>query len=124
MSATASIQSEQAVIYVGAASVSLVIGRPDESGQFNCEVESLDRPLPVARDIFRTRSISRAAPSIRRRPSCAITSRAIARVRHALEAIRLFTYNILSEASNHEIFLNRLQVTQRLSLPASSTTAT
>ena len=52
---------EHAVIYVGAASVSLVIGLKDDKGQFS-RIESLDRPLPVARDVFRARSISRRLP--------------------------------------------------------------
>lgn len=99
---------ERAVIYVGAASVSLVIGRQEESGQFT-RVESLDRPLPVARDIFRTRSITRST-----------VDQAAAILRDYLQTmreygipstqLRLFTSNILAEATNHEIFLNRLQV--------------
>ena len=55
MSATSTPSSEQAVIYVGAASLSMVIGSTQENGGFR-EVEHLDRPLPMARDIFRTTS--------------------------------------------------------------------
>ncbi|MFN0080142.1 MAG: hypothetical protein ACKVY0_27065 [Prosthecobacter sp.] len=99
---------EHAVIYVGAASVSLVIGRKDASGQF-IRIESLDKPLPVARDTFRSGSITRST-----------VDQAAAILRDYLQTmreygippsqLRLFTSNILAEASNHEIFLNRLQV--------------
>lgn len=99
---------EHAVIYVGAASVSLVIGRREDEGQFRF-VEGLDRPLPVARDIFRARSISRAtvdqAASILRDYQQTMSEYGI-----PASQLRLFTSNILAEASNHEIFLNRLQV--------------
>lgn len=99
---------EHAVIYVGAASVSLVIGRKDESGQF-LRVESLDRPLPLARDIFRTNSITRStvdqAASILRDYLQSMREYGI-----PSSQLRLFTTNILAEATNHEIFLNRLQV--------------
>ena len=57
--AAAAPPPEHAVIYVGAASVSLVIGRKDASGQF-IRIESLDKPLPVARDTFRSGSITRS----------------------------------------------------------------
>ena len=108
LQAAAATPPEHAVIYVGAASVSLVIGRQDEKGQFN-RVESLDRPLPVARDIFRSRSISRATVD----QAAAILRDYLQTMREygiPSSQLRLFTSNILSEASNHEIFLNRLQV--------------
>ncbi|MBX7207876.1 MAG: HD domain-containing protein [Verrucomicrobiaceae bacterium] len=101
--------SEVAVIYVSAASVSLLIGNRgvDEP------LEHLDRPLPLARDIFRGGSISR--PTM---------EQAAMIMRDYLQAIRefglpaanvrLYTTNILAEASNNEIFLNRLQVTTGL----------
>ncbi len=107
-SAPATPPPEHAVIYVGAASISLVIGRKDENGQFT-RIESLDKPLPVARDIFRSGSITRST-----------VDQAAAILRDYLKAmleysipttqLRLFTTNILAEAGNHEIFLNRLQV--------------
>ncbi len=99
---------EHAVIYVGAASVALVIGRKDDSGQFQ-HVEGLDRPLPVARDIFRSRSISRATMD----QAAAILQDFLQTMREygiPPSHLRIFTSNILAEAANHEIFLNRLQV--------------
>jgi exopolyphosphatase / guanosine-5'-triphosphate,3'-diphosphate pyrophosphatase len=99
---------EHAVIYVGAASVTLVIGRKDEQGQFS-RIESLDRPLPVARDIFRARSITRGTVD----QAAAILRDYLQTMREygiPSSQLRLFTSNILAEAANHEIFLNRLQV--------------
>lgn len=99
---------EHAVIYVGAASLSLVIGRKDDKGQF-IRIESLDRPLPVARDIFRARSISRNTVD----QAAAILRNFLLTMREygiPSSQLRLFTSNILAEAVNHEIFLNRLQV--------------
>jgi exopolyphosphatase/guanosine-5'-triphosphate,3'-diphosphate pyrophosphatase len=99
---------EHAVIYVGAASVTLVIGRKDEQGQFS-GIESLDRPLPVARDIFRARSITRGTVD----QAAAILRDYLQTMREygiPSSQLRLFTSNILAEAANHEIFLNRLQV--------------
>lgn len=110
--APAQPSSEQAVIYVGAASLSMVIGTTPEGGSFQ-EVEHLDRPLPVARDIFRTGTVTRSTME----QAAAILRDYLQTTKEynmAPEAIRLYNTNILSEASNHEIFLNRLQVTTGL----------
>lgn len=100
---------EHAVIYVGAASVAMLIGVRNEDGAALRPIEHLDRPLPLARDIFRGGSITRGT-----------VEQAVAILRDYLQAtreygipatqVRLFTTNILAEASNHEIFLNRLQI--------------
>lgn len=112
MSQKSHSSSEQAVIYVGAASLSMVIGSQEEGKSFR-EIEHLDRPLPLARDIFRTGTVTRGtmeqAASILR--DFQQTAREYSLPK---EAIRLYNTNILSEASNHEIFLNRLQVTTGL----------
>ncbi len=105
--------AEQAVIYVGAASLSMVIGTKNAAKGFH-EVEHLDRPLPVARDIFRTGTVTRNTME----QAAGILRDFLRTAREyslPLEAIRLYTTNILSEAANHEIFLNRLQVTTGLS---------
>lgn len=104
--------SEQAVIYVGAASLSMVIGSRVSGAAFK-EVEHLDRPLPLARDIFRTGTVTRSTIE----QAAAILKDYLQTTREysiPLESIRLYNTNILSEATNHEIFLNRLQVTTRL----------
>ncbi|MDZ4287350.1 MAG: HD domain-containing protein [Prosthecobacter sp.] len=105
--------TEQAVIYVGAASLSLVIGCQEEGKPFRV-LEHLDKPLPIARDIFRTGTITRGTVE----QAATILRDYLQTTREhglGLDAIRLHTTNILAEASNHEIFLNRLQVTTGLS---------
>ena len=91
----------------------MVIGTQNTAKGFH-EVEHLDRPLPMARDIFRagtvTRSTMEQATGILR--DYLRTTREYSL---PLESIRLYTTNILSEAANHEIFLNRLQVATGLS---------
>lgn len=104
--------AEHAVIYVGAASLSMVIGSTTETGTFR-QVEHLDMPLPIARDIFRTGIVTRSTME----QAAAILRDYLQTTREydmPLEAIRLHNTNILSEATNHEIFLNRLQVTTGL----------
>jgi len=111
-SATTHTPAEQAVIYVGAASLSIIIGSPGDRSGFHI-LEHLDRPLPIARDIFRTGTITRGTMQ----QAADILRDFLQSAREysvPLEAIRLHTTNILAEAANHEIFLNRLQVTTGL----------
>lgn len=86
---------EEAVIYVGATSVSLLIGVRGKGDVFEA-VDYLDRPLPVARDIFRTGSITRGtkeqATLILRDYLTTTQEYGI-----PLERVRLFNTNILSE---------------------------
>lgn len=112
MSDLPSNPAEQAVIYVGAASLSMVIGSQNAGKGFH-EVEHLDRPLPVARDIFRTGTVTRSTME----QAAGILRDFLRTTREyslPLDSIRLYNTNILSEATNHEIFLNRLQVTTGL----------
>jgi exopolyphosphatase/guanosine-5'-triphosphate,3'-diphosphate pyrophosphatase len=104
--------AEHAIIYVGAASLSLIIGTRNESGTFSL-LEHLDKPLPMARDIFRTGTITRATVE----QAAGILKDYLLTVREyglPLANVRLYNTNILSEAANHEIFLNRLQVSTGL----------
>lgn len=107
-----STSSEHAVLYVGAASVSLIIGSRSKSGGFTL-LEHLDRPLPLARDIFRAGAISRStveqAAGILKDYQLSLREYGV-----PPSQIRLHNTNILAEAANHEIFLNRLQVTSGL----------
>lgn len=100
---------ETALIYMGAASISLIIGDRAADGTIT-PLEHLDKPLPAARDIFRTGTVSRStmeqAASILRDFMQSIREYEIPAAR-----VRLYTTNILSEATNPEVFLNRLQVT-------------
>jgi len=108
-SSASPVTEEEAVIYVSAASVSAVIGdrrAPDA-------MEYLDRPLSLARDIFRGGSISRSTME----QAALIMGDFLQATKEfgiPLSSIRLYTTNILAEATNHEIFLNRLQVSSGL----------
>lgn len=103
---------DEAVIYVGPTSISLLIGGRRAGESFE-QVDYLDRPLPLARDIFRTGAISRGT-----KEQAAMILRdflaACGEYGVTAERTRLYNTNILSEATNHEIFLNRLQVTAGL----------
>lgn len=97
-----------AVIQFGATSVTLLVGERDAGGTFS-KLDYLEKPLPLARDIFRTGSVSRAvmeqAAGILREFRQTLGEYAVPDAN-----LRCFTTNILSEAPNHEIFLNRMQV--------------
>lgn len=105
---TSTTGNETALIYMGAASISVIIGDLAADGTVT-PLEHLDKPLPTARDIFRTGSVGRStmeqAATILRDFMTSIREYGIPTSR-----VRLYTTNILSEASNPEVFLNRLQV--------------
>lgn len=98
-----------AVLHFSSTSVTLLVGEKDASGGFGV-LEYLEKPLPLARDIFRTGAVSRAtmehAADILRDYRLTLDEYNIPPA-----ATRCSTTNILSEAGNHEIFLNRMQVT-------------
>lgn len=97
-----------AIIQFGATSVTLLVGEKDASGNFST-LDYLEKPLPLARDIFRngmvTRPVMEQAASILREYRLTLGEYAVPDAN-----LRCFTTNILSEAPNHEIFLNRMQV--------------
>ena len=98
-----------AVIHFGSTSVTLLVGERNEAGVFS-SLDYLEKPLPLARDIFRTGTVSRAtmeqAATVLREFQQALEEYSV-----PAAAVRVFTTNILAEAVNHEIFLNRMQVT-------------
>ena len=98
-----------AVIHFGASAVTLVVGETGPAGEVSV-LDYLEIPLPLARDIFRsgvvTRPVMEQAAAILRDFQHSLKEYAV-----PASAVRSFTTNILSEASNHEIFLNRMQVT-------------
>lgn len=100
----------RAIIYVGPTSVSLVIGGGEKEWT---ALEHLDRPLPIARDVFRSGSITKHTVE---QATDALRDFAAACREYGIGTgqIDLFNTNILIEAKNHEIFLNRLQVTTGL----------
>jgi len=98
-----------AVIHFGATSVTLLVGERTSMGAYTV-LDHLEMPLPLARDIFRSGMVTR--------PVMEQAAAALRDFQQTLEeyavpvnALRCVTTNILSEASNHEIFLNRMQVT-------------
>lgn len=111
--ATATVPSPpvetSAVVHFGATSVTLLVGEKDEAGTVSV-LDYLERPLPLARDIFRNGMVSRPVVE-----QAAVILKEYQLTLHEygvpLSAMRCFTTNILAEAANHEIFLNRMQVT-------------
>ena len=98
-----------AVIHFGAMSVSLLICERGEKGALITH-DYLEMPLPLARDIFRdgmvSRGVTERAASILRAFQRSLDEAGVPNA-----AVRCFTTNILAEAVNHEIFLNRMIVT-------------
>lgn len=98
-----------AVIHFGASSVTLLVGELLPAGGVNV-LDYLEKPLPLARDIFRsgivTRPVMEQAAAIIRDFQQSLVEYGV-----SAASVRSFTTNILSEASNHEIFLNRMQIT-------------
>jgi len=108
---SASIQplALRAAIHVGANSISMLITSSLPNG--DCvEVDFLEQSAPIAPEIFRKGKISR--PTIEK---CVTI---IQGYHHSLKElggtsetpIRMVTTNILSEATNHDTFLNRIRV--------------
>ena len=102
---------QSAVIHIGANSVGLLVGQiAPESGQHEV-VEVLSRPVPLASDIFEHGFISPATMD-----ACTDALRTF------LESIaetvgagalpgRVHATNVLAEASNEDVFLNRVSIT-------------
>lgn len=104
-----SVEAESgAVIHFGATSVTLLIGERLPPKGF-VVMDYLEKPLPLARDIFRggmvSRSVMEQAATILREYRQTLIEYAVSPA-----SVRCFTTNILAEATNHEIFLNRMQV--------------
>lgn len=98
-----------AVAQFGAASVSLMIAERDDEGRLH-ELECLERPVALARDIFRYGKISQETME---QASEALKAfrRLLLEYGIPIRELRCYTTNILAEANNQEIFLNRMQVT-------------
>src|SRR5688572_19978869 len=98
-----------AVVHFGASSVTLLVGEIQADKGVNV-LDYLEKPLPLARDIFRsgivTRPVMEQAAAILRNFQQSLVEYGV-----QASSVRSFTTNILSEASNHEIFLNRMQIT-------------
>jgi exopolyphosphatase/guanosine-5'-triphosphate,3'-diphosphate pyrophosphatase len=99
---------DEAVIYVGPASVSMLIGRRGEGESYEL-LDYLDMPLSLARDIFRRGVVSR---EIKEGATAILKDYLLTCLEYEvpLQRVRLYNTNILAEARNYEVFLNRLQV--------------
>ncbi len=96
-------------IHVGASSVSMLVAERNPDGSL-VPVDFLEKPAPVARDIFRLGSVSQAT-----------TERVVSIIKGYQKSLaelgldphnitRAATTNILSEAANHETVMNRIRI--------------
>ena len=105
------VPTQAAVIHIGASSVGLLVGQVSpESGEYEI-VEVLSRPVPLAADIFERGLI---------RPSTmdACTEGLRTFLESVAETVgagalpsRVYATNILAEAGNEDVFLNRVSIT-------------
>ncbi len=102
-------ESVATAIHIGASSVSMMVAERSVDGGLT-PIDFLEQPAPVARDIFRLGSVSLAT-----------TERVVSIIKgyqKSLAELGLDPYqvtraaasNILSEASNHEAFMNRIRI--------------
>lgn len=107
-----------ATIHIGANAVSMLVAAPGEGGEELEPVDFLEQPVPLARDVFRAGRIGPAAME-----RCV---RIVGSYRETLRELgvadakphRIVCTNILAEATNQEIFLNRLHVASGLEVDA------
>ncbi len=96
-------------LHIGASSVSMIVAERASDGTLN-PVDFLEQPAPVARDIFRNTHVSAAT-----------TERVVSIIKGYQESLaelginphditRAVATNILSEATNHEAFINRIRI--------------
>ncbi|MEO0017059.1 MAG: hypothetical protein RLZZ522_342, partial [Verrucomicrobiota bacterium] len=96
-------------LHIGAGSVSLMIAERHPDGSIT-PVDFLEKPVPIARDIFRSGTVNQAT-----------TEQVVAIIKifqHSLVELgldphcvtRAVTTNILSEATNHETVMNRIRI--------------
>ncbi|RYD63996.1 MAG: HD domain-containing protein [Verrucomicrobiaceae bacterium] len=102
-------------IHVGASSVSMMVAETQPDGTHKA-VDFLEQPAPLARDVFRHGKVS------------AETTERIVEILHdyqsalaeygadARNVTRAVATNILIEATNHDIFLNRIRIACGLSI--------
>ena len=96
-------------LHIGASSVSMMVAERDADGALT-PVDFLEQPAPVARDIFRLGSVSLATTE---RVVSIIKGyqKTLAEFGLAPHAItRAAATNILSEAQNHEMVINRVRI--------------
>ena len=95
-----------AAIHIGASSISCLISNKDGE-----QVEYLEKSTSLAHDIFSKREITKATIA-----NCVSILKGYNAILHELNvnpqapSVRIVATNILSEASNQDIFINRLQI--------------
>ncbi|MEI6675216.1 MAG: HD domain-containing protein [Verrucomicrobiota bacterium] len=96
-------------LHIGASSVSMMVAERNPDGSL-VPVDFLEKPAPIARDIFRLGSVSQAT-----------TERVVSIIKGFQKSLaelgldphnvtRAATTNILSEANNHETVMNRIRI--------------
>jgi len=105
-----------AVIYVGASSLSLLIGQDSPEGY--SEVDFLTHAIPLARDIFRVGSISKETTE-----RCVEIIDGYSRALHEYApkrdmSVRVMATNIIKEASNKDSFLDRIRIANGYNIEA------
>ncbi len=96
-------------LHIGASSVSMMVAERAEDGSFT-SVDFLEQPAPVAHDIFQNGSVS---PTTTERVVSIIKGyqKSLAELGLDPHAVtRAVATNILSEATNHETFMNRIRI--------------
>ena len=96
-------------LHIGASSVSMMVAEREDDGSFT-SIDFLEKPAPVARDIFRSGVIS---PSTTERVVEIIKGYQKSLAELGLDphsVTRAVATNILSEANNHETFMNRIRI--------------
>lgn len=103
------VESLATALHIGASSVSMMVAERAADGSLT-PIDFLEQPAPVARDIFRQGSVSLST-----------TERVVAIIKGYQKSLaelgldphnvtRAVTTNILSEAKNHEPFMNRIRI--------------
>ncbi|MGB6222270.1 hypothetical protein [Haloferula sp.] len=102
-------------VHVGASSVSMLIAEQADDGTFH-PLDFLEQPAPLARDIFRYGRISpETTERIVEILQGFLSAASEAGVGSAVTSRALAT-NILVEANNHDVFLNRIRIACGLSI--------
>ena len=107
----------RATIHIGASAISMLIseaGDPDD-GQENA-LEFLEKPLPLARDVYRRGRVSRATTEHAVEILLGFQESLREAGGHLGQIERAVATNILAEADNLELFVNRLNIACGLKL--------
>ena len=107
----------RATIHIGASAVSMLVSEPDaDPAEPGHDLEFLEKPLPLARDIFRRGRISRATTEHAVEILVGFLETLREAGGHIGQIERAVATNILAEADNFESFLNRLNIACGLKL--------